>query len=69
MRKKISSTIIVLVIVTAVIMVFAAWSKLMHKQYADNALTIAVTLQIGSITLAIGWFLYTTLHNVKQIQK
>lgn len=65
MRKKITSTIILLVMAAAVFVVFAAWAKLTHKLYADNALTIAVTLQIGSIAIAIGWFLYKAVNKEK----
>ena len=58
--KKITSILIVLVLFAVAFILFAAWAKLTHKEYADDMLTVAVTLQIGSILIAIGWFLFMT---------
>ena len=56
--KKITSFFIVLILLAVAFIVFAAWAKITHKPYADDALTAAVTIQIGGIAIAIGWFLF-----------
>lgn len=60
MRKP-TLILIALVLAGFGFIVFAAWAKLTHKSYADDALTIAATLQIGGIAIAVVWVLYMAL--------
>jgi hypothetical protein len=64
MRK--STLIFIALILSAVAsQIFAAWAKITHKQYANDALTVAVTLEIGSIAIVAGWLLVTALKKKK----
>ena len=56
--KKITSFFIVLILLAVAFIVFAAWAKLTHKPYADDALTAAVTIQIVGIAFGIMWVLF-----------
>ena len=66
MTKKTKSILIVFVIAAAAFIAFAAWAKITHRQYADDALTIGMFLQIGFIVAAIV-FLFVKQKEEKQI--
>jgi ABC-type Mn2+/Zn2+ transport system permease subunit len=65
--KKYTSLLIGFVIIAVAFIVFAAWSKLTHKIYADDALAIAMVLQISVIVLAIIWGFYETKNNNSKV--
>jgi len=54
MRKKYTSSLVILVIATVIITLIAAWMKLTHQKNADDALTVSLTFHI--ITVMLLWF-------------
>ena len=57
MRKKYTTILIVVAIASAVITVVAAWMKLTHKKYADDALTVSLGFYVATGLAVVVWFL------------
>ena len=57
--RKTTLIFIAFILAAVACQIFAAWAKLTHKTYADDALTVAVTLEIGSIIIVAGWIFFT----------
>jgi len=57
MRKKYTSSLVILVIATVIITLIAAWMKLTHQKNADDALTVSLTFHIITVMAVVVWFL------------
>ncbi len=57
MRKKYTSSLVILVIASVIITLIAAWMKLTHQKNADDSLTVSLTFHIITVMAVMVWFL------------
>ncbi len=65
MRKKYTSSLVILVIASVIITLIAAWMKLTHQKNADDALTVSLYFSYNNSDGCYGLVFYLIIKQKK----